>query len=370
MTVLDQVDRATRAVLERYGFDPDRFEELRRKVADGELSPASNVVTGTVAPPADDDLTPLPDPGSAAWDEALAAGVDALRAGRVAQVVLAGGMATRFGGVVKGVVEALDGRSFLEWKLGETARLAEQLGVDIPVALMTSFATDEAARAHVSERGLPEPIWFSQFVSLRLTPGGELFREDDGSPSLYGPGHGDLLDALRTSGTLAELRERGVSVVCVSNVDNLGARIDPVVIGAHLLGGRRVTAEVAEKDGDMGGAPARVDGRVVLLEGFRFPGHFDQGTIPVFNTNTATIDLGVLERPFELTWLYVEKDVGGRAAVQLERLYHEISAFVPTQYLVVSRAGPRGRFFPIKTPEDLELSREPLRRMLETSVLG
>ena len=53
------------------------------------------------------------------------AGVEALRAGRVAQVVLAGGMATRFGGVVKGAVEALDGRSFLSWKLGETARLAD-----------------------------------------------------------------------------------------------------------------------------------------------------------------------------------------------------------------------------------------------------
>ena len=30
------------------------------------------------------------------------------------QIVLAGGMATRFGGVVKAVVEAVDGRSFLE----------------------------------------------------------------------------------------------------------------------------------------------------------------------------------------------------------------------------------------------------------------
>ena len=36
-------------------------------------------------------------------------------------VVLAGGMATRFGGGVKAVAEAIDGRSFLEVKLGETA---------------------------------------------------------------------------------------------------------------------------------------------------------------------------------------------------------------------------------------------------------
>ena len=40
--------------------------------------------------------------------------------GRIAMLVLAGGMATRFGGGVKAVAEALDGRSFLEVKLGET----------------------------------------------------------------------------------------------------------------------------------------------------------------------------------------------------------------------------------------------------------
>ena len=63
---------------------------------------------------------------------------------------------------------------------------------------------------------------------------------ESGKPSLYAPGHGDLFQALRRSGTLAALRERGVRVVTVSNVDNLGARVDPVVVGMHLAaaGGR------------------------------------------------------------------------------------------------------------------------------------
>jgi UTP--glucose-1-phosphate uridylyltransferase len=187
---------------------------------------------------------------------------------------------------------------------------------------------------------------------------------------MYGPGHGDLLDAIRTSGTLAALQARGVEVVCVSNVDNLGARIDPVIVGAHLFGERPVTIEVARKEGDMGGAPARIDGRVVLLEAPRFPAGFDHDRIPVFNTNTALIDVDALLRTYDLTWLYVEKDVDGREAVQLERLYHEIAAFVPTTYLVVPRSGPRGRFFPIKTPADLERSRGALREMLSASVLG
>ena len=100
-------------------------------------------------------------------------------------------MATRFGGVVKGPSRRVDGRSFLAWKLGETARLAEELGDEIPVALMTSFQTADETRAHVASLDVPEPLWFSQSVSLRLTEDGELFLED-GAPSLYAPGHGDL----------------------------------------------------------------------------------------------------------------------------------------------------------------------------------
>jgi UTP--glucose-1-phosphate uridylyltransferase len=366
--ILDEVDARTRAVLERFGFDPGTFEELRARVASGALSPASNVARGTVEPPLEEDIARLPEPGSHAWVEARAAGIAALGAGRVAQVVLAGGMATRFGGVVKGAVEALDGRSFLSWKLGETARLAQQLGIEIPVAVMTSFQTEDETRAHVAGLGVPEPLSFSQYVSLRLTEDGELFRHD-GLPSLYAPGHGDLLDALRRSGTLAALRERGVEHLAVSNVDNLGARLDPAVLGAHVLAGRSMTAEVAAKEGDLGGAPARVDGRLGLLEGPQFPPDFDQERIRVFNTNTTMLALDAIDRPFDLPWLYVRKSVDGRSAVQLERLYHQVAWELATTFLEVSRSGPRGRFFPIKEPEDLERSRPALREMLAASVL-
>jgi hypothetical protein len=41
----------------------------------------------------------------------------------------------------------------------------------------------------------------------------------------------------------------------------------------------------------------------------------------------------------------------------MERLIGELSAFVETAYLVTPRSGPQGRFFPVKTPEDLEALR-------------
>jgi UTP--glucose-1-phosphate uridylyltransferase len=258
----------------------------------------------------------------------------------------------------------VDGLSFLEAKLGQTRALEDALGVTVPIGLMTSFATDEVIRAFVSDRGLGDPFVFNQFVSLRLEPGGELFRDEDGRPSPYAPGHGDLFPALRRSGALGVLRERGVRLVSVSNVDNLGARVDPAIVGAHLLADRPLTVEVARKEGDMGGAPVRVDGKLQLLEGPRFPSGFDQSLTPVFNTNTAWFDLDALAREYDLTWLYVEKEAGGRKAVQLERVYHEATRFLETTYLEVPRSGPRGRFFPIKTPEDLERSQDALRELL------
>jgi UTP--glucose-1-phosphate uridylyltransferase len=159
-----------------------------------------------------------------------------------------------------------------------------------------------------------------------------------------------------------------VRIVTVSNVDNLGARVDPVVVGAHLLAGKQLTCEVARKEGDMGGAPVRVDGKLQLVEGPRFPPDFDQDVTPVFNTNTALFDIDLLARDHDLTWLYVEKAVGDRAAVQLERLYHEVSAFVPATYLEVPRRGPRGRFSPIKTPADLERAQDDLRELISAPI--
>jgi UTP--glucose-1-phosphate uridylyltransferase len=156
----------------------------------------------------------------------------------------------------------------------------------------------------------------------------------------------------------------------LSNVDNLGARVDPVVVGAHLLSGRPVTVEVAPKvAGDAGGAPARVDGRVMLVEGFRFPLGFDQDSIPVFNTNSFVFNLDALDQDFDFTWFYVEKTTDGRTAVQLERLVNELTAMLPSTFLTVPRSGPQGRFFPIKAPEDLEAARPALREMLATPVV-
>jgi UTP--glucose-1-phosphate uridylyltransferase len=352
MSLLETLDDESRAILERYHFDEPLFEHLRTLVADGTLSEESNYVRGRIEALPSEALVP--------GDRALVhEGQEAIERGEVAAAVLNGGMATRFGGVVKGIVEAVDGRSFLEWKLLD----AEQAGV--PMVVMNSFATDEATREFVAALEVPPPLFFAQSVSLRLNRDGSLFVDDDGKAVPYVPGHGDFVHSLRREGVLDELRARGVRLVLLSNVDNLAARVDPAVVGAHLAGGRPVTLEVTEKaPGDTGGAPALVDGRPMAVEGIRFPPEFDQSRIPVFATNCFVFDLDALDRDYDFTWLYVEKEVSGRPAVQFEQLVNEVTRFQPTAFLQVPRAGPQGRFFPVKTPADLEAAREPLRALL------
>lgn len=375
MTLLDQLDAEDRATLLRYGFDEERFLANQAAVRSGALSPAGNIVQGAVAPPPLGELRRLPAPDQPGHRAAYDAGMAALRRGEVALAVLNGGMATRFGGVVKGVVDAVDGRSFLEWKLRETAGVAEAAGHAIPVVVMNSFATDEPTRAFLERLAEhmdapPMPRLFNQFVSMRLRPDGSLFRDAEGRPSLYGPGHGDFHEALRASGTLAWLRGQGVRLMMLSNVDNLGARVDPVALGMHRLAGRAMTVEVAAKaPGDAGGAPAQLDGRTVVIEGFRFPPEFDQERIRVFNTNSFIFDLDALDAEYPLTTFYVEKKVDGRPAVQLERLVGELSSFIPATFLEVPRTGPRGRFFPIKEPDDLPRMLPLLREMLSMSMV-
>jgi UTP--glucose-1-phosphate uridylyltransferase len=245
-----EIDAETAQLLQRYGFEDIPFESLRERLAQGLLGTSQNRITGNVEPPDEGDLQALPPLGGDVRRALAERGEEAMRQGQVAAVILAGGMATRFGGVVKAAVEVLDGQSFLEMKLRDIAAVAERADATIPVYLMTSFATDDAIRQMAESLSTERcPIkTFPQFISLRVTPEGELFEDGSGALSSHAPGHGDLTFALRRSGILKDFLDRGGRTLMMSNVDNLTATLDPAVIGAHLESGAALTAEMAPKE--------------------------------------------------------------------------------------------------------------------------
>jgi len=342
-------------MLARHGFDAARLQRLAARLA--AERPEDNLVKGRVAPPREGDVVDLPAPGTPARAQLEARGAEALRAGRVALVVLAGGMATRMGGVVKALVDAVPGQSFLDLRLAEVAAMGRRFGRVPPLWLMTSHATDAAIRAALAAAGerASGAATFTQHLSLRLTPAGDLFLDEHGAPSDYAPGHGDLPDALRGSGLLARFVEGGGQVVMMSNIDNMGGLLDPAVIGFHLEHGRAVTCELVDKlASDRGGIPAYVDDTLCVLEEFRIPPSFDPQTVRVFNTNVFHFDARAL-LACDIPWSYftVKKKVRDQPVVQFERLVGEVTSFLPTRYLRVPREGAESRFLPAKDTDEL-----------------
>ncbi len=350
-----QLPEDVRATLSAHGFQLERFLRLAGRLT-GEVN-HSNFVTGKVTAPEEQDIGRMPPLGSPESEHLERIGMEALKAGQCAMVVLAGGMATRMGGVIKALVEALPGQRFLDLRLNESKALERRSGRRVPLWLMTSDATDAGIREALGDRIDADYLdTFRQELSPRLTPDGRLFLDDNQRPSLHAPGHGDLPDALKRSGLLQRFIDRGGKYVTLTNIDNLGASLDARIIGYHVEHGKPLTCEVVDKVGtDRGGIPARLDGKPVVLEEFRIPDTFDPASVRVFSTNTFHINADALLNPnLEWTYFTVEKKVNGKAAIQFERLLGELTSALDTQFLHLPRVGAESRFLPVKDFAELE----------------
>ena len=373
-----------------YAFDAAAFRALRSRFTKGYLSqdtarlpqPPETLDT-LAAPPLRDFRTFRNTTGVDGRNLGAAAerGRFALRNGRAAVLILNGGMATRFGGQPKGVVPVVEGEpeSFLWVKLAQVAKLIREYDATIPVIVMHSFATASVSRAHLDEidwAGIPSQMRydFTQSIMPRIDKTGRPLQELDGANKLpdsllySAPGHGDTLLRLRASGVLRELRQSGVEHMIVSNVDNLGAELEPILLGGHIQAvdaGAHMSVEVVRREGDRGGCIAVVNGRPVIVEGFRLPDGTNLDHYPQFNTNTLWFWLSAIDRDFDLDWFPVERVVAGpqgkpMEVVQFEQLIGQVTEHLEAHYFEVDR---ERRFLPIKTRDDL-LDASPRMRAL------
>jgi len=334
-------------------FNSGDFELLRAQLRDGTFP--DNTAKGPLSPPPPGAITELS--GGQREEACATAGHELLESGQAALVLLNGGMATRFGGRVKGVVEALPGRSFLALQLKRMAKMGS-----CPLLIMNSAATDAPTAQHLESNDFfgmnPSDVFtFKQSAAPRLRPDGSLYRDAADQLSLYGPGHGDLLPSLRRSGALDWLKARGVRYLLAANVDNLAAGLSPSLLGLFAASPTQMMVEVCRKEpGDVGGCPVAVAGRTQIVEGFAFPADFDQSSLPAFNTNTLWFRCDALQEELPLHWYLVRKKVDGEDVVQFERLIGQASWFLTSTYALV----PRTRFCPIKSQADLEAAQSTL----------
>jgi UTP--glucose-1-phosphate uridylyltransferase len=170
--------------------------------------------------------------------------------------------------------------------------------------------------------------------------------------------------------------DRGGKYVWIANLDNLGATVDPTLLGLFIESGASLMVEVTPKvEGDRGGIPVwtdtqEADGRpsrrLQVLEEFRLPTEFDPRSVRVFNTNTFLVQASALQEVrVRWNWFQVEKTVDGRTAVQFERLLQELTAAIPALYVRVPREGAAARFLPVKDRAELDLRKGDIRAVAE-----
>jgi UTP--glucose-1-phosphate uridylyltransferase len=311
---------------------------------------------------------------------------------RVAVIKLNGGLATTMGlQEPKSLVEAREGRSFLEIIVAQTLALRHRFGVRLPLVLMNSDATRDATEralagfTELSNDGLApdfEQSMIPKLAAADLTP-----VSWPPAPMLEWcpPGHGDVYGALRRSGMLDALLEQGFRYAMISNSDNLGAKLDPRIV-AHIDSGQIpflmevVHGTAADRKG---GHIARrtADGQLVLREIAQTP-PADEDSFRDFrhwryyNTNNLWVDLrvladtlershGVLELPLIVNRKTVDpRDPDSTPVIQLESaMGAAIESFPGASLLLV----PRQRFVPVKTTDDLLVLRSDVYRLSPAS---
>lgn len=220
------------------------------------------------------------DGGGADWsvDDARKRGEEALRAGKVAALIVAGGQGTRLGfDKPKGMypVGPVSGRTLFQFFADMIAARSEQYGVTIPWYVMVSEPTDAPTREYFEAEdyfGLPREsvIIFRQGTMPAVdAETGKVLLAEPGRIAISPDGHGGTIKALAKSGALEDAEKRGVEVLSYFQVDNPLADVcDPVLIGHHLLAGSELTTQVVRKryPKERVGNVVSVDGAVQIIE--------------------------------------------------------------------------------------------------------
>ena len=300
----------------------------------------------------------------------------------LAQVVvikLNGGLGTSMGlEIPKGLLEVRQGLSFLDLARAQIEDLRARGASRLPLLLMNSFHTSEPSLKRLgafSNGDLPLEFLQSKIPKLR---------QDNLEPVSFPPhpelewcppGHGEIYAALLGQGMLEKLLAAGYRYAFVSNIDNLGATLDPSLLHWFRHSGLDFAMEVTARtqQDKKGGHLARLpSGQLILRERSQcpaedLPAFEDIERHRYFNTNNLWLRLEALrEQPLPALPLIVNRktvdptDPESTPVYQLESaMGAAISGFAHTQAIEV----PRSRFLPVKTLGDLLLLRSDLYRL-------
>ena len=178
-------------------------------------------------------------------EEFEAAGLEALKKGEVAAVLLAGGMGTRLGfDLPKGCfnVGLTHELYIFECLINNLMDVVKKAGTFVPLYIMTSEKNDENTRNFFEEHnyfGYDKTYvkFFIQDMACAVDYNGKLLLEEEGRLATSPNGNGGWFASMVKAGLTKDLHEKGVKWINIFAVDNVLQRIaDPVFVGATILG--------------------------------------------------------------------------------------------------------------------------------------
>lgn len=210
-------------------------------------------------------------------EEYTKTGLDAIRAGKVGAVLLAGGMGTRLGSdAPKGVYNiGLTKDVFIFQRLIENLMdVVDQAGTWVPLYVMTSDKNHDATVSFFEEKkffgyNADYVTFFMQDMAPASDYDGKVYMEAKNKMSTSPNGNGGWFLSMVKWGVAEKMRQAGVEWLNVFSVDNVLQRIaDPCFVGATIATDSAVGAKVVAKNApdEKVGAMCLEDGRPSIVE--------------------------------------------------------------------------------------------------------
>jgi UDP-N-acetylglucosamine/UDP-N-acetylgalactosamine diphosphorylase len=249
---------------------------------------------------------------AAAWAEAKRLGEEALRAGRVAAFVVAGGQGTRLG--YEGPKGTYPVTPVLKKPLFQV--FAEKLraaglryGKPLHWFIMTSHINHAATEAFFQEHkffGLDagHVHFFRQGRMPAVGFDGKILLEEKHRLAMSPDGHGGSLRALQRSGAIDLMEREGIDILSYFQVDNPLVRfIDPAFVGWHLKTRSEMSSKMVPKAyaGEKVGHFCTQRGKTVVIEYSDLPKAMQEETEPAggkLRYLAGSIAIHLLDREF------------------------------------------------------------------------
>lgn len=183
-------------------------------------------------------------------------GLEAIKKGEVAAVLLAGGMGTRLGfDLPKGCfnVGLTHPLYIFECLINNLLDVVKLAGVYVPLYIMTSEKNDAATKAFFAEHdyfGYNKDYvkFFIQDMACAVDYNGKLLLEEKGRLATSPNGNGGWFTSMIKAGLDKDLHARNVKWINIFAVDNVLQRIaDPVFVGATITGNYQSASKVVRK---------------------------------------------------------------------------------------------------------------------------